>query len=103
VSYGSIFVCAARAVWKEAIVARMSAEKRAELERFWRSLHEGCKNSPINRREYSELLALPLKQFGNWRARLKDEETVATASLLPSLPGGQSPPCPEPALRCFAT
>jgi hypothetical protein len=48
-------------------MARVSAEKRAELEGFWRSHHEGWKTSPLNQREYCDLHGLPLKRFGNWR------------------------------------
>jgi hypothetical protein len=35
-------------------MARVSAEKRAELESFWRSHHEGWKNSRLNQREWSD-------------------------------------------------
>ena len=63
-------------------MARVKAEKRAELEGFWRSHHEGWQASELNQREYCELHRLPLKRFGNWRAQFKDEETAAKANLL---------------------
>lgn len=63
-------------------MARVSAEKRAELEGFWRSHHEGWKNSPLNQREYCELHGLPLKRFGNWRDQFKVEDEVRQAGVL---------------------
>ena len=63
-------------------MARVTAEKRAELESFWRSHHEGWQASDLNQREYCELHGLPLKRFGNWRAQFRDEETAAKANLL---------------------
>ena len=69
-------------------MGRVSAQKRAELEGFWRSHHEGWQASDLNQREYCELHGLPLKRFGNWRAQFRDEETVAKASLLWRRGGG---------------
>lgn len=63
-------------------MARVSAEKRAELEGFWRSHHEGWKNSPLNQREYCELHGLPLSRFGNWRDQFKVEDEVRQAGVL---------------------
>lgn len=63
-------------------MARVSAQKRAELEGFWRHHHEGWKNSTLNQREYCELHGLPLSRFGNWRDRFKAEEKVHEAGLL---------------------
>ncbi len=63
-------------------MARVSSEKRAELEGFWRSHHEGWKTSPLNQREYCELHGLPLKRFGNWRDHFKVEDEVRQAGLL---------------------
>lgn len=67
---------------------RVSDQKRAELESFWRAHHEGWQASDLNQREYCELHGLPLKRFGNWRAQFKDEETVAQANLLWRRGGG---------------
>lgn len=61
---------------------KLSPEKLAELEGFWRHHHEGWKTSPLNQREYCELHALPLKRFGNWRDRFKAEDEVHRAGLL---------------------
>lgn len=69
-------------------MARVSAEKSAELESFWRAHHEGWQASDLNQREYCERHGLPLKRFGNWRAQFKDEETVAQAKLLWRRGGG---------------
>ena len=69
-------------------MARVSDQKRAELESFWRGHHEGWQASDLNQREYCELHGLPLKRFGNWRAQFKDEETVAQANLLWRRGGG---------------
>ncbi len=44
-------------------MARLSSEKRAELEGFWRSHHDEWERSSLNQREYCELHALPLKRF----------------------------------------
>lgn len=61
---------------------KISPEKWAELEGFWRHHHEAWKQSPLNQREYCELHGLPLKRFGNWRDRFKAEDKVRQAGLL---------------------
>lgn len=61
---------------------RLSPEKRAELEGFWRHHHDEWKSSALNQREYCEEHGLPLKRFGNWRDRFKVEEEVRQAGLL---------------------
>lgn len=63
-------------------MARVSAQKRAELESFWRGHHEGWERSSLNQREYCALYGLPLKRFGNWRAQFMDEAAVAKSGLL---------------------
>jgi len=50
-------------------MARSTAAKRLELESFWRSHLEDWRRSDLNQREYCELHGLPLKRFGNWRAK----------------------------------
>ena len=67
---------------------RVSDQKHAELEGFWRHHHEGWQRSDLNQREYCELHGLPLKRFGNWRAQFKDEEAVAQENLLWRRGGG---------------
>jgi hypothetical protein len=49
---------------------------RVELEAFWRSHHEAWRRSDLNQREYCESHGLPLKRFGNWRAKFKQEPEV---------------------------
>ncbi|MDF2369070.1 transposase [Sneathiella sp.] len=63
-------------------MARLSSEKRAELEGFWRSHHEGWECSALNQREYCEAHGLPLKRFGNWRAMFKTETAAVQGKLL---------------------
>ena len=61
---------------------RLKPEKSAELEAFWRAHHDGWVGSSLNQREYCEAHGLPLKRFGNWRAKFKDEEVAARRDLL---------------------
>jgi transposase-like protein len=55
-------------------VSRWSEENRPEREAFWRSHLEGWRRSELNQREYCEAHGLPLKRFGNWRAKFKQED-----------------------------
>lgn len=61
---------------------RVTAAKQAELEAFWRGHIEGWRQSDLNQREYCDLHGLPLKRFGNWRAKYKDEDPHLTGHLL---------------------
>ena len=61
---------------------RLSPEKRAELEAFWRAHHEAWKRSDLNQREYCEVNDLPLKRFGNWRAQFRREPRPEPLDLL---------------------
>ncbi len=61
---------------------RMAAGKRSELESFWRAHLDGWRRSELNQRQYCELHGLPLKRFGNWRAKLKHEEPASAGKLL---------------------
>ena len=63
-------------------MARLSAEKRNELEAFWRAHIQGWSDSSLNQREYCEVHGLPLKRFGNWRAKLRDEVPPVAGKLL---------------------
>ena len=67
---------------------RMTAGKRSELESFWRAHLDGWRRSALNQREYCELHGLPLKRFGNWRAKLKHEEPASAGKLLYRRGGG---------------
>ncbi len=69
---------------------RMKAAKRSELESFWRAHLDGWRRSELNQREYCELYGLPLKRFGNWRAKLKHEEPASAGKLLYRRGGGLS-------------
>lgn len=42
---------------------RLTPERLAELEAFWRSHHEGWIGSSLNQREYCEVHGLPLKRL----------------------------------------
>ncbi len=61
---------------------RMKETKRAELEAFWRSHLEGWAASDLNQREYCEAHGLPLKRFGNWRAKFRYEVPSPVRRLL---------------------
>lgn len=58
-------------------MSRWPTDYRLELEAFWRSHHEAWRRSDLNQREYCEANGLPLKRFGNWRAKFKAEPEVA--------------------------
>ncbi|MEQ8697253.1 MAG: transposase, partial [Bauldia litoralis] len=49
---------------------------------FWRAHHEAWKRSDLNQREYCEAQAIPLKAFGNWRAKFKAEPQPEPRKLL---------------------
>jgi hypothetical protein len=51
-------------------------------ETFWRAHHEAWKRSDLNQREYCEAQGIPLKAFGNWRAKFKAEPQPSTRKLL---------------------
>ena len=51
-------------------------------EAFWRTHHEAWRRSLLNQREYCEAHDLPLKAFGNWRARFKAEPQPLSLKLL---------------------
>jgi transposase-like protein len=67
---------------------RLTAAKHLELESFWRSHLEGWRRSDLNQREYCEAHGLPLKRFGNWRAKLRHEEPTSAGKLLYRRGGG---------------
>src|ERR1700687_660242 len=49
---------------------------------FWRKHHEAWQQSTLNQRQYCEAHGIPLKAFGNWRARFKAEPQTPTRKLL---------------------
>jgi hypothetical protein len=63
----------------------MAEEHRAWMrqgEAFWRAHHEAWKRSDLNQREYCAAQGIPLKAFGNWRAKFKAEPQPAERKLL---------------------
>jgi len=51
-------------------------------EAFWRAHHAAWQQSALNQREYCEAHGIPLKAFGNWRAKFKAEPQPAEPKLL---------------------
>jgi hypothetical protein len=49
-------------------------------EAFWRAHHEAWQRSDLNQREYCEAQNIPLKAFGNWRAKFKAKPQPPTRS-----------------------
>ena len=51
-------------------------------EAFWWAHHEAWQQSALNQREYCEAHGIPLKAFGNWRAKFKAEPQLPVRKLL---------------------
>ncbi len=51
-------------------------------EAFWRAHHEAWQRSELNQRQYCEAQGIPLKAFGNWRAKFKAEPQPPERKLL---------------------
>jgi len=63
----------------------MVEESRSRVrydEAFWRAHHEAWRRSELNQREYCEAQGIPLKAFGNWRAKFKAEPRLPERKLL---------------------
>ena len=60
----------------------MSSVRERYGEAFWRAHHEAWQQSELNQREYFEAQGIPLKAFGNWRARFKAEPQPPSPKLL---------------------
>ena len=63
----------------------MADEERSRVrygEAFWRAHHEAWRRSELNQREYCEAQGIPLKAFGNWRARFTAEPQPPVRKLL---------------------
>jgi hypothetical protein len=58
----------------------LSRERYGEA--FWRAHQEAWRHSELNRREYCEAQRIPLKAFGNWRAKFKAEPQLPAPKLL---------------------
>src|SRR5436853_6426743 len=80
----------------------MAEENRSwtrQGEAFWRAHHEAWKRSDLNQRQYCEAQGLPLKAFGNWRAKFKAEPRAPERKLLyrrRGLSHSLSPPLSHP-------
>ena len=70
---------------------RTKETNRAELEAFWRAHLDGWAASDLNQREYCEAHGLPLKRFGNWRAKVKHQVPAPARKLLYRRGGGPGP------------
>jgi transposase len=63
----------------------MAGERQRRVrygEAFWRAHHEAWQRCDLNQREYCAAQGIPLKAFGNWRARFKAEPQEPTRKLL---------------------
>ena len=60
----------------------MSSVRERYGEAFWRAHHEAWVQSELNQREYCEAYGIPLKAFGNWRARFKAEPQLPAPKVL---------------------
>lgn len=60
----------------------MSSVRDRYGEAFWRAHHEAWQQSALNQREYCEEHGIPLKAFGNWRAKFKAEPQLPVRKLL---------------------
>lgn len=63
----------------------MAAERQPRQrygEDFWRAHHEAWKRSDLNQRQYCEAQGIPLKAFGNWRAKFNAEPQPPERKLL---------------------
>src|SRR5260221_5053294 len=65
-------------------------------EAFWRAHHEAWRRSELNQREYCEAQGIPLKAFGNWRAKVKAEPPLPERKLLYRRGGVSYTPSPKP-------
>ena len=75
----------------------MAEENRSwtrQSEAFWRAHHEAWKRSDLNQRRYCEAQRIPLKAFGNWRAKFKAEPQPPERKLLYRRRGLSHPLCP---------
>jgi hypothetical protein len=60
----------------------MSLVRERYGEAFWRAHHEAWLQSELNQREYCEAYGIPIKAFGNWRARFKAEPQSPARKVL---------------------
>jgi hypothetical protein len=60
----------------------MSSVRERYGEAIWRAHHEAWQQSELNQREYCVAQGIPLKAFGNWRAKFKAEPQPPSPKLL---------------------
>jgi hypothetical protein len=60
----------------------MSPVRERYGEAFWRAHHEAWIESELSQREYCEACGIPLKAFGNWRAKLKAKPQPPARKML---------------------
>jgi hypothetical protein len=60
----------------------MSLVRERYGEAFWRAHHEAWLQSELNQQEYCEAYGIPIKAFGNWRARFKAEPQPPARKVL---------------------
>ena len=60
----------------------MSSVRERYGEAFWRAHHDAWLQSEFNQREYCEACGIPLKAFGNWRAKFKAEPQPPARKVL---------------------
>jgi len=60
----------------------MSPVRERYGEAFWRAHHEAWTESELNQREYCEAYGIPLKAFGNSRAKFKAEPQPPARKVL---------------------
>jgi hypothetical protein len=60
----------------------MSSVRERYGEAFWRAHHEAWLQSELNQREYCETYGIPLKAFGNWRAKFRTEPQLPARKML---------------------
>ena len=63
-------------------MAKVDRSRARYGEAFWRAHHEAWRRSALNQREYCEVQGIPLKAFGNWRAKFKAEPQLPGRKLL---------------------
>jgi transposase len=63
-------------------MADHQAPRARHGEAFWRAHHEAWKRSDLNQREYCAAQRIPLKAFGNWRAKFTAEPGAPVRKLL---------------------
>jgi hypothetical protein len=60
----------------------MSPVRERYGEAFWRAHHAAWLQSELNQREYCEAYGIPLKAFGNWRAKFRAEPQLPARKML---------------------